>query len=103
MTRRRWAAAAAAAAGRSPGRRTLLLRRRRLMGKPHHKKSPRGHFHLTRLLLRNVSLIFTILRACVGRYLMSQEEGMALLQQLSTLGDSWPEPIRRAVFDYLPS
>ena len=42
-------------------------------------------------------------RACVRRYLMSQEEGMALLQQLSTLGVSWPEPIRRAVFDYLPS
>ena len=30
-------------------------------------------------------------------------EGLVLLQDLSTLGEQWPEPIRLAVFDYLPS
>ena len=29
--------------------------------------------------------------------------GMTLLQEISTLGDSWPEVIRSMVFDYLPS
>ena len=30
-------------------------------------------------------------------------QGLVLLQEMSTLGDRWPESIRRAVFEYLPS